>query len=136
MTDHLKKFVPAILLIGWCLMMCAGCGPSTAQYPPLGKVDGVVTASGKPLGGVMVIFQPTAGNRSSSGTTDQEGKFRLTYVRTIQGAEVGEHEVTFQPVLSDDGSFAAVPAGTESKKTRVAVENGQNEFRFELDRLK
>jgi hypothetical protein len=83
----------------------------------------------------MVTFQPVAGNRSSSGTTASDGSFELTYVRTILGAEVGEQEVTFQPVLADDGTFAKVPAGTETKKVRVDVKSGKNEFQFDLKKL-
>jgi hypothetical protein len=48
---------------------------------------------------------------------------------------VGEQEVTFQPVLADDGTFAKVPAGTETKKVRVDVKSGKNEFQFDLKKL-
>ena len=125
----------SVALFVACLATTSGCGSQTAQYPALGKVIGNVSANGQPISGVMVTFQPVAGNRSSFGTTASDGSFELTYVRTILGAEVGEQEVTFQPVLADDGTFAKVPAGTETKKVRVDVKSGENEFQFDLKKL-
>lgn len=121
-----------LILLG-CLSLggIVGCGPR-AKYPPLGAVTGVVTYEGKPLPGVAVLFQPVAGNRCSTGTTGPDGRFELTYVRTIRGAEVGEHEVMFEPVLSDDGTFAKVPAAITKKKLRVDVKKGANDLGLEL----
>jgi hypothetical protein len=124
----------------WCLLILlgylslggiVGCGSRT-KYPPLGVVTGVVTYEGKPLPGVAVFFQPVAGNRCSTGATGADGRFELTYARTIRGAEVGEHEVAFEPVLSDDGTFARVPAAITKKKLRVEVKKGANDLSLEL----
>ena len=124
----------SLILLGFSSLLLAsavGCG-TKGTYPPLGTVTGIVTVRGEPAPGVMVLFQPLHGNRSSEATTGDDGRFELTYVRSIRGAEVGEHEVSFAPVLSDDGTFANVPRGIESKKMSAQVQQGPNEFSFDL----
>lgn len=133
MVDARWTSWPLLILVCSSLGVFGGCGPSAAKYPPLGKVTGIVTFEGRPLANVAVLFQPVAGNRSSEGITGTDGRFELTYVRTIRGAEVGEHEVTFEPVLSDDGTFADVPRSITKKKLRVDVKKGANDLSLELD---
>lgn len=84
----------------FCLAACVlalGCGkkgPSVATFPVTGKV----TLKGKPLVGAHINFANKNPDRfSASGTTDEQGKFRLsTYVTPTDlrvGAESGEYTV-------------------------------------------
>ena len=68
-----------------------------SKQPSLVAVSGKVTLNGKPLGNVRVDFQPdpdkgTTG-QGSSGTTDAEGNFQLSYQGEKPGAIVGHHRV-------------------------------------------
>ena len=70
----------------------AGCGSSGPDAPPLGTVKGKVTIDGKPAAGLGIIFMPAAG-RSSTGLTDKDGVYSLSFDETHQGAVVGKHKV-------------------------------------------
>ena len=73
--------------------LALGCGSD--DRPELGDVTGTVTLNGQPLAAAAVIFQPTGQNtgRASRSVTDQEGHYRLNYLRDIDGAVVGSHKV-------------------------------------------
>ena len=62
--------------------------------PGLGSVKGLVTLEGKPLPNVTVTFTPVEKGSTSSGTTDQNGKYSLRYSASLFGAVPGEHKVT------------------------------------------
>lgn len=71
-------------------MMTFGCGPSG---PETADFEGHVTRNGKPVSNVLIHFLPSRG-RVSSGRTDAEGKFRLSFSKDIpNGALIGKHKV-------------------------------------------
>jgi len=75
----------------------AGC----SRDVPLTPVSGTVKLSGKPINNVRVDFNPdpdkgTTG-RGSTGTTDDNGNFKLVYDDGREGAVIGHHRV----VLTD-----------------------------------
>ena len=80
--------------IGVLLAAVAGCGGSN-----IASVSGTVKLNGKPYKDAIVTFQPMGGKenpnpgRGSSGVTDAEGKFSLTYDGESPGAVVGSHRV-------------------------------------------
>ena len=84
----------SLLLPGLVIMFAiAGCGGKAYRSAP---VAGVVTLNGKPLAEATVIFQPAAsGNPGppSTATTDEEGRFTLTFSDQKPGAVVGKHKV-------------------------------------------
>jgi hypothetical protein len=95
--------VAGVLIIG----LSAGC----SGRPSLAEVKGQVTMNGKPIGNVKVDFHPdpdkgTTG-KGSSGTTDNEGNFALSYENSQPGAIVGHHRV----ILTDLDIFGNVLVG-------------------------
>jgi hypothetical protein len=80
-----------------CFLGCvliAGC----SNHPQLAEVRGRVTMNGKPIKNVRVDFHPdpdkSTKGAGSTGTTDADGNFTLTYGDTGKpGAIVGHHRV-------------------------------------------
>lgn len=72
-----------------------GCAPpgSAPTVPAAGRL----TYQGKPLAGIDVVFTPTQGRRGS-GTTDADGRFRISTFAKGDGAVPGRHRVTLWPV--------------------------------------
>ena len=91
--------VVAILLVG--------CSNSGAD---LSAVSGRVTLDGEPLAGARLRFQPEAADGSPSyGSTDQEGRYQLSFKRGQKGALIGWHTVRIEA--------GAAPTGAEDKAT-------------------
>ena len=107
------------------LLLCfGGCsGGSSLDY---GSVEGTVTLDGAPLTQASVTFYPKSGERSSTGETDENGKYSLRHTRAIRGAVVGEHTVTIS-VAEDDKQKLPLKYGSrkQSDETRT-VEGGSN----------
>ena len=134
------------------LLSLTGCGGSSDQ-PDLGQVQGTITFDGKPLGGVVVVFQPDSG-RPARGRTDADGKYELTYIRDTLGTKVGHNRVEVAPSEEEDdpaednvdpdspegkrpGRFKSgkprIPARYNIKSELEAdVQPGENTFDFEL----
>jgi hypothetical protein len=75
-------------------LLCAwvtGCTDSTA--PELHLVAGTLHHAGKPVGNVMVHFDPVAAGRPSVGKADSEGNFKLRYDPKRDGVLPGEYKV-------------------------------------------
>jgi hypothetical protein len=147
------RFSPAAgtgaLLVGALVLAAGGCGPSR---PALGKVTGRVTLAGAAVAGASVTFMPQAGGRPATGVTDAEGRYRLTTVRSDDGAPLGTYSVTIAktetPAASADKfglSGAAAPPSGEPRQllpVRYAkaqdsglireVKAGSNELDFDL----
>ncbi len=86
-----------------CVIACLAVGCSEMTVAP---VRGTVTLDGQPLPKASVLFQPEAGGRPSSGVTDENGKYRLSYSMQEEGAEVGQCVVKISTALeaADYGS--------------------------------
>jgi hypothetical protein len=89
----------ALLLCGLSVV-AVGCGPSGAK--PV-KVTGKVNLNGKPVEGAEVTFLSTTGGRSASGKTESDGSFKLTTLKTGDGAVPGDYKVTVTKVSSKSG---------------------------------
>ena len=75
---------------------CAKKGPKPVDG--VVPVQGVATLDGKPLAGVVVMFCPEVeGSPSAAGTTDQNGRFRLTSFPSGDGARPGKYKVMVTP---------------------------------------
>jgi len=81
------------------LVCCVGCGGR--ELPALAPVEGKVTLDGAPAAGVQVSFYPTGGGRPSTGTTDEEGAYELTYLAGEEGAMVGPNRVEVTMIWPD-----------------------------------
>ena len=72
----------------------SGCGGG-GDTPAVASAGGVVTLKGAPVEGARVMFHPTAGGaRTSYGTTDASGKFKMSTFGVNDGALLGHHKVT------------------------------------------
>lgn len=134
---HIVKKVFNIAFSAVLLSMVSfvGCNSNSGMSP----VSGKVTLDGKPYANAQVRFVPAAG-RPSIGMTNEEGVYRLVYIRDTLGAAPGEYKIDITTVhqsSSDSGGGKEPPerippkynVRTELKKT---VEPGENVIDFEL----
>ena len=108
--NFLRVFAMTFLLAA-CVVGSTGCGSDK-----LVAVAGRVTRNDKPVPGVVVSFVPQAVTASgpSTGTTDDDGRYSLTVVKTGQrGAVVGTHKVWVSLPREEPP-----PAGGERKNER------------------
>ena len=116
------------------LLLAGGCNSRTAKYPPLGEVTGKVASSDQPMANIVVFFQPTAGGRASTGTTDASGRYTLHYTDAARGAMVGEHVVSLSESFmnnTDPNASLQSPQGLK-KKFSFTVKPGRNTFDIEI----
>ena len=118
---------------GLGLLLVAGCGGG-GDRPALGRVHGRVTMDGKPLAQAAVGFQPKAKGRESTGRTDSNGEFDLTYLGDVKGAGVGENSVRVTTQRTNDPRTESVPAKYNKQTTlRFDVKGGEdNVANFDL----
>jgi len=100
-------------------------------------VSGVVTLDGKPLAKASVTYLPEAGGRPSYGVTDENGRYRLAYSMSQEGAEVGKCSVKITTGIEsgDYGSRRAkeqVPARYSKEPPLVDVLPRSNTIDIEL----
>lgn len=121
-----RPLVLGFLAVG--ILAWTGCG--SGDRPDLGTVEGVVTLDGKPLAEAFVHFDPGT-VRGSSGVTDAEGKYELTYIRDTKGAAIGEHIVRI--TKRTETAPETLPARYHAQTTlKATVKGGRNEINFEL----
>lgn len=91
------------------LLLAAGC----SRPAPVAELEGVVTASGKPLPRIRVQFMPDAakGTRGpvSAAVTDDQGRFKLLCADMRPGAVVGWHKVLITEASSASARTPRVP---------------------------
>ena len=112
------------------LVVAVGCGDG----PRMAPVKGAVLVDGKPLGQAGVTFTPVEGGRPAWATTDANGRFELTTLRSGDGAFVGEHVVTVAepetdaPVLPRNADpdtaslYAELPTKPSRKQPKGALD--------------
>ncbi len=137
-TELLHAFRQPLLLALGSLSLMAGC--SGPKKPELAPVTGVVTWRGEPVAGAEVMFMP-AGGRPAAGTTDSEGRFRLSTVVKDDGALIGHHKITISKRMPiNDKPYAPeqneIPGHYATLATSGleadVVAPGPNEFEFPL----
>jgi len=126
----------ALLAIG--LMGCSGPGPEVRT------VHGTLSLDGEPLTGVLVSFVAQDGGRAASGTSNEQGKYRLVCRGDEQGAVLRKHRVRFfklegefsQDHRSDGGKQQASPSRTanwvNNAELTVEVRSGDNNINFQF----
>jgi hypothetical protein len=108
----IKRSRASLSLAATALLALSGCGGPKFDYA---EVEGTVTLNNKPLSGVLVRFVPRSDGKeqlpSSSGTTDDAGRFKLTHHGSIPGALVGSHcAVVRRPNTRDEVKREPIPA--------------------------
>ena len=128
-----RGFRPSLhSLLVLALLALAGCGRS--DRPPLGNVSGTVTLDGAPLAGALVVFTPDGPGRSAIATTDTAGRYELSFLRDIAGANVGSHTVRITTATEDRGGKEILPDRYHVKTELTAtVEAGTNTLDFALE---
>ncbi len=110
----------AVLVLGTSVL--TGCGGG-ADRPAMVPVSGTVNYNGGPVEGATVTFAAGTSARSSSGTTDASGKFKLTTFDTNDGAPVGEYIVTIAKFEAEAGVDSG--AGSTPEKMKEMMEKQQ-----------
>jgi hypothetical protein len=117
----------------WLIVLAAATGCSGPKPPPLGMVEGIVTLDGSPLAAAAVFFTPDGPGRTSIGITDADGRYAVTYLREIQGADLGRHRVRITTATEDNGGRERLPMRYHAKSELTAtVEPGANRHDFAL----
>ncbi len=103
LKDFLVQFVPGasvlVLMVWGAYYLSSQLIVGRGNLPPLGGVSGKVTLDGQPLPNASVRFIPlndagTAERKGASvamGLTDDNGHYRLLYVKDTTGAAVGQN---------------------------------------------
>lgn len=126
--SFMAALVTALAVIA---LLLAGCGSTT--MPPLGQVEGTVTLDGAPLPAAFVVFTPDGPGRSSTATTDTAGRYTLTYLRDIAGADVGGHSVRITTATRKRGIKEMLPLRYHRRsELRATVSPGGNTIDFPL----
>ncbi|WP_145310259.1 peptidase associated/transthyretin-like domain-containing protein [Gimesia fumaroli] len=127
-----------ILISLFCLLGCSG---NEKQLPELAEVTGNVTLDGTPLADAIIDFYPQSSqeksnSRTSTGVTDQNGKYTLMYDNATPGALLGDHLVRISK--TDGGAEVAGPEMLPAKYNEgstlkaTVTKAGPNQIDFEL----
>ena len=108
-------------------------GCSRSHQPPLGLVSGTVTLDGVPLANAIVRFTPAGPGRTSEGISDNDGHYRLLYLRTIPGANIDRHTVRITTASEENGGRELLPPRYHSRtELEARVVSGSNDLDFAL----
>jgi hypothetical protein len=139
-----RTFRWATLLL---LLVLAGC--TREIRIKIVPVTGILKYKGKPVAHAHIEFSPERG-RPSSGVTDEEGRFKLTYDTRHEGAIVGKHQVSIVPLPSNEKEEEAVlkgkklhlskemanffeKYGPKNSKVEVDIEKNPTKLNFDWD---
>ena len=90
------------------LMTIAGCSGDDRGLAP---VSGTVLFNGKPLPNAGVIFTPDEDNiRVGVGSTDKDGKYKLTSFQINDGAKIGKYAITIRAEEGGDSKLKPADA--------------------------
>jgi len=122
-----------VLLVG--LLLSVGCRSSAVEG--LAPVTGKVTLDGKPLPGVVVRFDPIGEGNSSLGKTDDQGRYKLRFSASSDGAFIGEHTVRIVNEIDDSNGKSTGPTIPEKYQSNseltATVKSGSNTIDFDLE---
>jgi len=116
----MHRSVSFTLLITCSLTIAlVGCGSEKLNRPPVFKVTGKVTLSGKPVANADVTFIHDESKRAAFGKTNAEGVYKLTTFAANDGAVEGKHSIKVvdipppatTPALADTESPEYQPPG-------------------------
>jgi hypothetical protein len=115
----------------------SGCG----EREDLGQVSGTVKLDGQPIEGAYVTYIPKGpGGSTSYGRTDDDGEFYLMFSMSVDGASLGESQVTIKTAdltADEKGNITSRPERIPEKynvKSELVrtVEPGSNRHDFDL----
>src|SRR5262245_42462156 len=108
--------VAAVALPALALLTLSGCGG------PLVNATARLTYKRQPVPSTLVTFWPQEeGKRMSTGITDDDGKFTLSYSRTEPGVLRGKHTVFLKYYVSAEEELGKIkPKATSELKSVIA----------------
>jgi hypothetical protein len=102
------------------LVAAAGCGGSG-----LVNASGRLTHKGQPVPSTLVTFWPEEeGKRASTGVTDDDGNFTLSYSRQEPGVLVGRHTVFLAYHVSMEEELGKIPPKAPKELKAVIARYG------------
>ena len=133
MSDCMPSPLAARNTLASALLLATLAGCSRHNRPPLGEVTGTVTLDGRPLAAAAVHFTPDGPGRTSLGSTDSAGGYRLRYLRDIEGANLGRHTVRIMTATEENGGREILPPRYHAATVLEAVvQPGTNRIDFSL----
>jgi hypothetical protein len=85
------------------------------------SASGRLTYRGQPVPSTLVIFWPEDGSRRSTGPTDDNGNFALSYSRTESGVKRGPHTVCLRYEVSVEEELHKIqPKASKELKAVIA----------------
>lgn len=133
MTAAMRSLPAPRWLLAAALLLAAIAGCSRSNRPPLGDVTGTITLDGRPLPAAAVHFTPDRPGRTSLGSTDSAGVYRLRYLRDIEGANLGRHTVRIMTATEENGGREILPPRYHAATVLEAlVQAGTNRIDFSL----
>jgi len=112
-------------------LILAGCS-SAGDRPEVGKVAGRITINGEALSGVIVSFMPEVG-RAATGMTDEDGRYKLTYLEGVEGCKLGPNTVAVMASTGGKSSHSIPTKYQQNSPLNVVVLEGENTFDFDLE---
>ena len=109
----------------WMIGACVLTGCSRGDRPQLGAVTGTVFLDEAPLPNVWVMFNPTAGGRTSMARTNELGQYELLYLDGVKGANIGSHKVVILTYNEDELEEMKASAGGSVKEPIPSKYNSQ-----------
>ena len=127
MTTRHRWHLLALTLV----LAAAGCGG-----PGLVNASGRLTYKGQPVPSTLVTFWPEEeGKRASTGVTDDDGNFTLSYSRQEPGVLVGRHTVFLDYHVSMEEELHQIPPKASKELKAVIARYGdvkKSPLRYEV----
>lgn len=131
----MKRFgLPVLVFAALTCLLMAGCGGGGVV-----PVEGTVSYEGAPVPGISLVFSPEDGSRQSSGSTDENGNFKLMYTIDEMGALPGKHNVAFEweagePGVEPSEAIAAIlkAHGEGGTPYKVEITGATRDLKIEL----
>lgn len=131
----MKTNVCWLIVAAGAMTWFAGCGGR--ELPELAPVEGTVKLDGQPAPNVQVTFLPEGGGRPSTGTTNDEGHYELTYVAGEMGAHLGRNKVEVTMIWPDGeptpGVKDMVPAAYKGSNSTLSFEVKAEDNVYDID---
>jgi hypothetical protein len=119
-----------LFLILSAVLGFTGCG--RGDLPELGSVTGTVTMDSDPVANIVLLFKPDVG-RAATATTDDNGFYRLEYVKGVTGTKLGSTIVLLEWPLGFPAPFT-IPSKYTGVNTelKLDVQKGKNTFDIKM----
>jgi len=145
--DILREYAPKVIIGVVSLVVITGglywffdnMMGGKLRLPSLGYVSGQVTLDGDPLSGATVYFAPmddpakenNERKRTSLGTTDATGHYKMYYMEKVEGVAVGKCRVWVE-LIGPQGRDLVPPEFTQAMMTTKDVAAGKQTIDFAM----